>query len=88
MAPSIPAIAQTIENEIEATRSRIAAGHEARLQLIAPETFALTKRQIRGPVLDHLAAGVAEDDREVERIWRLPSTRAAIEAFVESTLKR
>ena len=55
---------------------------------VAPETFALTKRQIRGPVLEHLAAGAVEDDREMERIWRLPSTREAVRRFVESTLKR
>ena len=59
-----------------------------RMARVAPETFALTKRQIRGPVLEHLAAGAAEDDREMERIWRLPSTREAIRAFVDSTLKR
>ena len=59
-----------------------------RMAQVAPETFALTKRQIRRPLLDHLAAGAAEDDREVERIWRLPSTREAIQVFVESTLGR
>ncbi|MFQ5348834.1 MAG: enoyl-CoA hydratase/isomerase family protein [Thermoanaerobaculia bacterium] len=57
-----------------------------RMAKIAPETFALTKSQIRRPVLDRLAAGAASADREVERIWRLASTREAIRAYVEATL--
>jgi enoyl-CoA hydratase len=59
-----------------------------RMAAVAPETFAVTKRQIRRPVLDRLAAGAAEADREVERIWRLASTREAIRSYVEATLKR
>ncbi len=58
----------------------------ARMAEVAPETFALTKSQIRRPVLDRLTAGAAEADREVVRIWRLASTREAIRAYVESTL--
>jgi enoyl-CoA hydratase len=57
-----------------------------RMARVAPETFALTKQQIRGPVLERLASGAAEADREVERIWRLASTRQAIRAYVEATL--
>ena len=57
-----------------------------RMARVAPETFAVTKRQIRRPLLDQLAAGAADDDREVERIWRLASTRQAIRDFVETTL--
>jgi enoyl-CoA hydratase len=59
-----------------------------RMASVAPETFALTKRQIRRPVLDRLAAGATAADREVERIWRLASTREAIRAYVEATLKQ
>jgi enoyl-CoA hydratase len=58
-----------------------------RMAGVAAETFALTKSQIRRPVLDRLAAGAAEADREVERIWRLTSTREAIRAYVEATLR-
>ena len=57
-----------------------------RMAAVAPETFALTKRQIRQPVLDRLAAGAEAADREVERIWRLASTRDTIRAYVEATL--
>ena len=57
-----------------------------RMSRVAPETFAVTKRQIRRPVLDRLDAGAEAVDREVERIWRLASTRQAIRAYVESTL--
>jgi enoyl-CoA hydratase len=59
-----------------------------RMARVAAETFALTKRQIRGSVLERLAAGAAEADREVVRIWRLASTREAIHAYVESKLGR
>ena len=59
-----------------------------RMAAVAAETFALTKRQIRRPVLDRLEAGGTEAaDREVERIWRLASTRAAIRGYVGTTLK-
>ena len=57
-----------------------------RMARVAPETFAITKGQIRRPVLDRLAAGAEAADREVERIWRLASTREAIRAYVEATL--
>jgi len=57
-----------------------------RMARVAPETFALTKRQIRRPVLDRLVTGAEAADREVERIWRLASTREAIRAYVEATL--
>ena len=59
-----------------------------RMATVAPETFALTKSQIRRPVLERLAAGAEEVDREVERIWQLASTRDAIRAYVEATLER
>ncbi len=59
-----------------------------RMGAVAPETFALTKWQIRRPVVDRLAASAAEADREVERIWRLASTREAIRSYVESTLAK
>ena len=58
-----------------------------RMAQVAPETFALTKSQIRRPVLERLTAGAADADHEVERIWRLASTRAAIAAYVEATLE-
>jgi enoyl-CoA hydratase len=58
-----------------------------RLAGVAPETFALTKRQIRRPALDRLAAGAAAADLEVERIWKLAATREAIRGYVETTLK-
>lgn len=58
-----------------------------RMARVAPGTFALTKSQIRRPVLDRLAAGAAEVDREVERIWRLAATRQTIRDYVEATLR-
>jgi enoyl-CoA hydratase len=57
-----------------------------RMALVAAETFDLTKGQIRRPVLDRLAAGADSADREVERIWRLASTRETIRGYVEATL--
>lgn len=63
-----------------------AVGIAERMARVAPETFALTKSQIRRPVLDRLAVGAADAEREVERIWRLAGTREAIAAFVEATL--
>ncbi len=58
----------------------------ARMAAVAPETFALTKRQIRRPVMERLAAGAEPLDREVERIWRLASTRETMQRYVEATL--
>lgn len=58
-----------------------------RMARVAPDTFALTKRQSRGAALDRIAAAT-EADREVERIWLLPETLEAIRAYVEATLGR
>ncbi len=59
----------------------------AQMAAVAPDTFALTKRQIRQPLLDRLRApAAAEADREVERLWLRDDTREAIRSYVERTL--
>ncbi len=58
-----------------------------RMAAVDAGTFALTKRQIRQPVVERLAAAAsAAADAEVERIWRLAATREAIRAYVEVNL--
>jgi enoyl-CoA hydratase len=58
------------------------------LGALPPATFALTKRQIRQPVADRMAAHGAATDSEAERIWTAPDTIERVRAYVEATLKK
>ncbi len=53
---------------------------------LPPAAFALTKRQLRAPALERIAAGAA-NDREVERMWQQPDTLNRIRSYVERTFK-
>ncbi|MGH7467170.1 MAG: enoyl-CoA hydratase/isomerase family protein [Longimicrobiales bacterium] len=48
--------------------------------------FALTKQQLRTPVLQRIAAGAAHD-AEVERMWQQPETLQRVRSYVEQTFK-
>ncbi len=57
-----------------------------RLAGIPAPTFALTKRQLRRPVLERVAAQEQEDEDHVARIWSDPQTHALIRAYMERTV--
>ncbi len=59
-----------------------------RLAALPPETFALTKRQIRQPLADRMAAHGAVVDAAAEKIWTAPETLARVRSYVEKTLKK
>lgn len=68
-----------LERAIELARRRAAVPREA---------FALTKRQLREPLLRRAARLAESHDPEVIAAWTRPETREAIRAFVERTLKK
>jgi hypothetical protein len=65
----------------------------ARAAEVAAELAALpagplrhTRGQVRGPVLERIAAQRATDS-QVHRMWASPSARQAVEAYVNKTLR-
>jgi enoyl-CoA hydratase len=56
------------------------------LAAMPAEALRHTRGQIRGPVLDRIAAQRATDD-EVRRIWGSPTAREALEGYVRKTLR-
>lgn len=52
-----------------------------------PEAFALTKRQVRGPTIERIAAA-ADVDENVRDLWLDRNTRARVAAWVERTMNR
>jgi enoyl-CoA hydratase len=60
----------------------------AKLAALPPAAFALTKSQIRQPVLQRIREDGPGFDVASERIWADPKTRAAIQDYVARTLKK
>lgn len=58
------------------------------LAALPPDTFAMTKRQIRQPTIDRLAAHGDRVEAEAERIWTAPETLAHISDYVARTFKK
>ncbi len=58
-----------------------------RLASVRPEVFAVTKRQVRGPVRERIRANDAAAGADLARLWTSPETVGAIERFVAKTLK-
>lgn len=56
-----------------------------RLGDVPRRAFAITKRQLRQPVLDRIAA-LQAIDAEVEEAWAAPETHATIRAFLEKNV--
>jgi enoyl-CoA hydratase len=50
------------------------------------DAFALTKQQLRAPVLQRIAAG-ADHDRQAERMWQQPETLQRVQTYVQQTFK-
>jgi enoyl-CoA hydratase len=59
-----------------------AVGRATGLAAIAPETFALTKRQLHAPAEARIAERTEHDDAEVHRRWKSADARAEIGAFL------
>jgi enoyl-CoA hydratase len=58
------------------------------LAAIPPEVFAMTKRQMRHPLMKRIREGAAEFDAAIDNLWTTPATLAAIRAYVARTLNR
>lgn len=58
------------------------------LAALPPATFALTKSQIRQPLIDRMAKDGARVDALAEQIWTSPDTLAHVRDFVAKTLKK
>ena len=59
-----------------------------RWRALPPETFAMTKQQIRQPLIDRMAKDGARVDAIAERIWTSPDTLAHVRADVETSRDR
>jgi len=59
-----------------------------RLLMIPAPAFALTKQQLRQPVVAKLQATHANADQAVHDLWMMPETRAAIRHYVSQTFKK
>jgi enoyl-CoA hydratase len=57
-----------------------------RLGKVPPRTFALVKRQLRTPAMQAVQA-LAAHNKEVATEWRSPEVKAAIQRFIDKTLK-
>lgn len=69
----------------EALLDRACAEAEERARI--PDTvFALTKRQVRAPVLERLGPGPWRPDPDVRALWEDPASQDAIRAYLERTL--
>ncbi|MFO1053813.1 MAG: enoyl-CoA hydratase/isomerase family protein [Planctomycetota bacterium] len=63
-----------------------AEGVALRLAAIPAVTFAVHKRQLRAPIL--ALVGDGEVDRDVHAAWSRPEVLAAVDAFVQRTLRK
>ncbi len=64
----------------------LAAAHA--LGALPPETFAMTKAQIRQPLTDRMAKDAARVDALAEKVWTSPDTLARVRAYVAKTLRK
>jgi enoyl-CoA hydratase len=58
------------------------------LGALPPATFAMTKDQIRQPLIDRMAKDGARVDALAEKIWTSPDTLAHVRDYVARTLKK
>jgi enoyl-CoA hydratase len=58
------------------------------LAALPPRAFALTKRQVREPVMKRVREDGPQFDVAVQELWEAPTTLAAIRAYVARTFKR
>jgi len=78
-----------IDEVVEASELMNRALAEAKaLGALPPETFAVTKQQLRQPLTDRMAKDGARVDTLAEQIWTSPDTLAHVRAYVEKTLRK
>ena len=58
------------------------------LGTLPPATFAMTKGQIRQPVIDRMAKHGPRVDALAEKIWTAPETLALVRDYVARTLRK
>jgi enoyl-CoA hydratase len=58
------------------------------LAILPPLAFALTKRQVREPMMKRVREVGPQFDKAVQELWEAPTTLAAIRAYVAQTFKR
>ena len=58
------------------------------LTALPPHAFALTKRQVRAPMMQRVRDAGPADDAAVDALWAAPTTLDAIRAYVAHTLQR
>ena len=59
-----------------------------RFDELAPDAFALTKRQTRQGAADRIAADGPRHDGEVDRIWLTPEAAGRIRDYISRTFKK
>jgi enoyl-CoA hydratase len=59
-----------------------------KLGAILPDTFALTKRQLRQPTVQRVDEQFRALGDRVRQEWRAPHVRARIRAFLDSTVRK
>jgi enoyl-CoA hydratase len=58
------------------------------LGALPPETFAMTKGQIRQPLIDRMEKDAARVDALAEKVWTSPDTLARVRDYVAKTLRK
>jgi enoyl-CoA hydratase len=64
-----------------------AVRHAERLTRIPATTFALTKRELAGSILERVERAAA-NDRDVAAAWSSPEVHAAIRSYLDRTIKK
>jgi enoyl-CoA hydratase len=73
--------------ESDALAARALAAAQA-LASLPPQTFAMTKQQLRRPLDERMARHGAHYDALAEQIWTTPETLTRVRDFVERTFKK
>jgi enoyl-CoA hydratase len=66
----------------------LATGMAEKLSRVSSKNFAITKRQIRQPVLDQVGKGESTFEPEIQGIWGSPETVEAMRSYVSRTLSK
>lgn len=78
-----------VDEVVGAERLRQSACEVAeKLAAIPAEVFAMTKRQLRQPMLDRVAAYGPKFDAEVAHLWQQPEARTRIRAYMDRIVKK
>lgn len=64
-----------------------AVAHAARMAALPPEAFAITKQQLRAPVVERVRQSAA-NEAAMKQYWTSPKALDAIRAYVDRTFKK